>query len=86
MKDATKSFVYWLVGLTIVAITSWLVYSNPPSGSEVPKALAYSEFVAQANKHKIKAATIKGHSVSGSLVDGKLFTTTVPDATAAANR
>ncbi len=65
----------WPIVFLIIILLAWL----PVLGSAQTESLSYSQFLADVDAHQVKTVTIATDGrTSGSLVDGRQFTTVVP--------
>ncbi len=72
----SKNLALWvIIALLLVALFNLFQTSAPPQGAN---ELAFSEFVGQVERGQVSEVTIKGQEVSGTLADGRPFTTFVP--------
>ena len=72
---------HWLWPVAVgVALVLFIVLPGTHFGSSV--SLSYSQFIADANAHKIKTVTYASSTgntpASGTLTDGKSYTTIIP--------
>jgi len=74
---------FWLWPIALLATIALFVFL-PGINVNQPVSLSYSQFIADANAHKIKTVTFSNGSsgsntpASGELTDGKAYTTVIP--------
>jgi len=72
-----KNLALWLViGLLLIALFN-LFQGSANRGAETE--LAFSEFIAEVEKKQVREVTIRGHTIAGTLNDGREFKTYAPD-------
>jgi len=70
-----KTVAFW-VALLVTAILLYSVFTSRPSGKETE--LIFSKFLEEVNNKNVKKATFVDADVTGELVSGEKFKTTIP--------
>jgi cell division protease FtsH len=70
-----KTIAFW-VALLVTAILLYNVFTNRPSGKDMD--LRFSKFVEEVTNKNVKTATIVDADVTGEMVSGEKFKTTIP--------
>jgi cell division protease FtsH len=70
-----KTIAFW-VALLVTAILLYNVFTNRPSGKDME--LNFSKFVDEVTNKNVKKATIVDADVTGEMVSGEKFKTTIP--------
>ncbi|MDD9901451.1 MAG: ATP-dependent zinc metalloprotease FtsH [Alphaproteobacteria bacterium] len=73
-----------MIGLMVIGAVNMLEKSQ--NAAEKNGALAYSEFIADADSGKISNITISGERIKGNFTDGKSFVVYVPEGTDVVSR
>ncbi|MDO8600198.1 MAG: ATP-dependent metallopeptidase FtsH/Yme1/Tma family protein, partial [bacterium] len=71
-----KQLVVWIV---LILGTFLVIKIFSGSGSESPKDIIFSDFMAYVVKGEVSEVTVKGPDISGKLANGQKFKTYVPD-------
>ena len=77
-------FIWCMIGLMVIGAVNMLEKSQ--NAAEKNGALAYSEFIADADSGKISNITISGERIKGNFTDGKSFVVYVPEGTDVVSR
>ncbi len=75
MNSMAKTIAFW-VALLVTAILLYNVFTNRPSGKDME--LNFSKFVDEVTNKNVKKATIVDADVTGEMVSGEKFKTTIP--------
>jgi len=70
-----KTIAFW-VALLVTAILLYNVFTNRPNGKDME--LNFSKFVEEVTNKNVKSATIVDADVTGEMVSGEKFKTTIP--------
>jgi cell division protease FtsH len=70
-----KTIAFW-VALLVTAILLYSVFTSRPSGKETE--LNFSKFMEEVNNKNVKKATFVDADVTGELMSGEKFKTTIP--------
>ncbi|MBW2637335.1 MAG: ATP-dependent metallopeptidase FtsH/Yme1/Tma family protein, partial [Deltaproteobacteria bacterium] len=74
MNQLQKNIALWIV-ISLVFLFLFHMFNQPQSSKE---EIVYSDFINFIDKGQINEVTIKGENVEGKFVDGRPFTTFVP--------
>ena len=75
MNSMAKTIAFW-VALLVTAILLYNVFTNRPTGKDMD--LNFSKFVDEVTNKNVKKATIVDADVTGEMVSGEKFKTTIP--------
>ena len=75
MNSVVKNIIFWVVMAT-TAFLLWVVVKS--STSEKPTDKNFTEFLSAVNKDDVRAVTIVGTEVTGTLKSNQKFKTTIP--------
>jgi len=75
VNSMAKTIAFW-VALLVTAILLYNVFTNRPNGKDME--LNFSKFVEEVTNKNVKSATIVDADVTGEMVSGEKFKTTIP--------
>ena len=75
MNSTAKTIAFW-VALLITVVLLYNIFTNRPSGKVME--LNFSKFVEEVTNKNVRKATIVDASVTGEMVSGEKFKTTIP--------
>jgi cell division protease FtsH len=75
VNSIAKTIAFW-VALLVTAILLYNVFTNRPTGKD--KEVNFSKFVDEVTNKNVKTATIVDADVTGEMVSGEKFKTTIP--------
>ncbi|MEJ8574090.1 ATP-dependent zinc metalloprotease FtsH [Microbaculum marinum] len=77
MNANFRNFALWvIIGLLLIALFNLF---QSPAQRGAPNEMSYSQLLAEVDEGKVRAVTISGPQVTGTLTDGRTFQTYLPD-------
>ncbi len=77
MNKFSRNLALWVV-IALLLVALFNLFKNPASRETTPP-LAFSDFLTEVERGNITDVTIKGNSLTGHYMDGRVFATYTPD-------
>ena len=84
MSNFGRNLALWVI-IALLLVVLFNLF-QPGSNRAASTQVAYSDFITEVNSGHVREVVIQGRTVSGSLTDGRTFSTYAPEDPALVNR